>query len=117
MISRRSERFGLTLPLSVTYLDGVTVDITGTTINSSASGMLFRAAAIPRVAARIEYAVTLPGAGLEIALLRCKGTVVRVTPLAGGVHEIATTVDRWQFERAGRDVRANRTPFTFLAAV
>jgi hypothetical protein len=97
------------------------VNIHGTSLNSSASGVLFKAAAFPRVAARIEFTVTLPGSGPEIALLRCKGTVVRVTPAAGGVHEIAATVDRWQFERGGRQARANRhTPFTsraFIAAV
>jgi hypothetical protein len=121
MTPRKSARFRLTLPLSVTYLDGVTVNISGTTVNSSASGTLFKAAAILRVGARIEYVITLPNAGSEVALLQCKGTVVRVTPVAEGVYEIATTVDRWHFERAGHKARANRqTPITsrtFLAVV
>ena len=76
---------------------------TGTTINVSRSGVLFRAHGRPPGSTRpLDFILTLPLNGGEATAphVRCRGHVVRVAPamLGGGGHAVAVSIEGYALE-------------------
>lgn len=105
MEQRRTRRFTLQLPLSITPAGGERAPIAGVTKNISSSGVLFTAEKEPDLGSPIEYIVTLNASGPKPVNLRCIGKVVRAeresgvadNPTAG--YEVAATLERYEFVR------------------
>ena len=75
---------------------------TGSTVNFSHSGVLFRAdGPPPGLGCAVDFIVTLPLNGLTpCPQVRCTGRVVRVAEgdLAGCSHAVAVAIDGYAFE-------------------
>jgi PilZ domain len=105
MEQRRTRRFQLELPLSITRSGSARVTFSGLTRNISSSGVLFTAGGGPDLGVPIEYVIVLHGGGPQPVRLRCVGKVVRAEPTLGGPNEpdgsfrIAATLERWEFVR------------------
>lgn len=105
MEQRRTRRFTLQLPLSITRTGADRVAFSGKTKNISSTGVLFITEAAPNLTTgSIEYVITLND-GPEIVNLRCVGKVLRCErgnpayaegPLA---YQIAATLERYEFVR------------------
>jgi len=104
MEQRKTQRFKLQLPLSITRNGAERVAFSGQTRNISSSGVLFTTAAEPNLSAgSIEYVITLNHAPQPVNL-RCVGKVVRYerdqsiaeSPLA---FQVAATLERYEFVR------------------
>jgi PilZ domain-containing protein len=106
MEQRRTRRFQLQLPLSITRNGAERVAFPGRTKNISSSGVLFTTEAEPDLTGgSIEYVITLNHEGPQTVNLRCVGKVVRCQrddgsfsdhPLA---YQIAATLERYEFVR------------------
>lgn len=104
MEQRRTRRFQLQLPLSITRTGTERVAFPGKTKNISSTGVLFTTDAEPDLSSgSIEYVITL-NEGPTVNL-RCVGKVVRCerenpiyaeTPLA---YQVAATLERYEFVR------------------
>jgi hypothetical protein len=104
MEQRRTRRFQLQLPLSVTRAGVERVALAGTTKNISSSGVLFTSEREPDLGGPIEYIITLNREGSHAVNLRCVGKVVRAERLAadaaeGGAFQVAATLERYEFIR------------------
>jgi len=98
---RRTRRFTLQLPLSVTRSGTERVTLPGITRNISSGGVLFTAEKEPDVGASIEYVISLGGTPDQHISLRCIGKVLRSqhTGLPDQAYEIAATLERYEFVR------------------
>ncbi|MGA2130763.1 MAG: PilZ domain-containing protein [Bryobacteraceae bacterium] len=101
MEQRRTRRFTLQLPVSITRNGAERVTHYGLTKNISSGGVLFTAEQEPEVGVSIEYIITLAGATDQSVSLRCIGKVVRAHPANSGTssYEIAATLERYEFIR------------------
>lgn len=110
MEQRRTRRFQLELPLSITRAGAERVAFVGLTKNISSCGVLFTSGSEPDLGGPIEYIITLPGEGTQQPVnLRCVGKVMRAEPtpptVAGDIRgfQIAATLERYEFVR-DRDI-------------
>lgn len=103
MEQRRTRRFKLQLPLSITRTGAERVTFTGLTKNISSSGVLFTTEREPDLGGPIEYIITLNHDTSQSVTLRCIGKVLR-TDRVGFDQErvnfqIAATLERYEFVR------------------
>jgi hypothetical protein len=108
MEQRRTRRFKLELPLSVTRTGAERIVLPGTTRNISSNGVLFTTAAEPDLGVgSIEYVITLTCEGPHTIRLRCIGKVIRLEPDDQGCsdasYQVAATLERYEFVRAGAE--------------
>jgi len=106
MEQRRTRRFKLQLPLSITRTGAERVAFPGKTKNISSTGVLFTTDSEADFSGgSIEYVITLNHDGAQPVHLRCVGKVVRCekedgiyteNPLA---YQIAATLERYEFVR------------------
>ena len=105
MEQRRTRRFKLQLPLSVTRAGAERVTLAGFTKNISSSGVLFTTEREPDLGSPIEYIITLNHDGPQAVNLRCVGKVLRAELIREGIEEqppayqIAATLERYEFVR------------------
>jgi PilZ domain len=105
MEQRRTRRFKLQLPLSVTRAGADRVTLAGFTKNISSSGVLFTTEREPDLGGPIEYIITLNHEGGPSVNLRCMGKVLRADRVQPGsdhqlpAFQIAATLERYEFVR------------------
>lgn len=104
MEQRRTRRFQLELPLSITRAGAERVALAGQTKNISSTGVLFTSAAAPDLGGPIEYVITLHDSGPRAVSLRCIGKVLRsermyVNGDSRRAFEVAATLERYEFVR------------------
>jgi len=105
MEQRRTRRFKLELPLSITRSGAERVSLTGVTKNISSCGVLFTTGKEPDLGGPIEYIITLNHDGPQAVNLRCVGKVLRSERTGPqndeGVrpYQIAATLERYEFLR------------------
>jgi hypothetical protein len=103
MEQRRTRRFKLQLPLSITRTGAERVAFVGCTQNISSSGVLFTAENEPEKGGPIEYIIMLNVDGIQSVSLRCMGKVLRADRIAGEAqdtaYEVAATLERYEFVR------------------
>jgi hypothetical protein len=104
MEQRRTTRFKLRLPLSITRSGAERVTLGGFTRNISSTGVLFTAEREPDLGGPIEYVITLNREGPQAVNLRCIGKVLRAEPTDNGLEhvpafQIAATLERYEFVR------------------
>jgi hypothetical protein len=105
MEQRRTRRFTLQLPLSVTRSGADRVTLPGYTRNISSSGVLFTTECEPDLRGPIEYIITLNHEGAQSVNLRCIGKILRADRVPSGsdqqlqAFQIAATLERYEFVR------------------
>ncbi len=104
MEQRRTRRFKLQLPLSITRSGAERVAVTGLTNNISSSGVLFTTEREPDLGGPIEYVITLNADNGQAVNLRCIGKVLRAERSSTGaslasLYQIAATLERYEFVR------------------
>ena len=105
MEQRRTRRFQLQLPLSITRSGAERVVLPGFTNNISSSGVLFTTEREPDVGGPIEYVIALNLEGPQAVSLRCMGKVLRTDRIGTSLGEdgtnfqIAATLERYEFVR------------------
>ena len=105
MEQRRTRRFQLQLPLSITRSGAERVVLAGFTNNISSSGVLFTTEREPDVGGPIEYVISLHRDGPQAVSLRCMGKVLRTDRIGTSPGEdrtnfqIAVTLERYEFVR------------------
>lgn len=105
MEQRRTQRFKLQLPLSVTRAGAQRVTLAGVTNNISSSGVLFTVESGTTFNSPIEYIITLNHDGPQAVNLRCIGKIVRAERVAETTEEqppayqVAATLERYEFIR------------------
>lgn len=105
MEQRRTRRFKLQLPLSITRAGAEKMALAGLTRNISSSGVLFTTEREPDLGGPIEYVITLNHDGAQYVNLRCIGKVLRAERMDSGVetgpqaYQIAATLERYEFIR------------------
>ena len=103
MEQRRTRRFKLQLPLSITRSGSERVTLSGQTRNISSSGVLFTSEREPDLGGPIEYMIILNHEGPQPVTLRCMGKVLRAEPMIAGGHsasyQVAATLERYEFLR------------------
>jgi len=102
MEQRRTRRFQLELPLSITRAGAEHVTVSGFTQNISSSGVLFLSGAAPDTGGPIEYIITLNHEGPQKVDLRCVGKVLRAERTNGDgrrAYQVAATLERYEFIR------------------
>ena len=105
MEQRRTRRFQLQLPLSITRSGAERVILSGFTKNISSSGVLFTTKGEPDLGGPIEYVIVLNRDGAQLVSLRCMGKVLRAdrldaTPdVESTSFQIAATLERYEFVR------------------
>jgi hypothetical protein len=106
MEQRRTRRFKLQLPLSITRAGAERVALSGLTRNISSSGVLFTTEREPDLGGPIEYIITLNHDGPQSVNLRCIGKVLRAERMdtasgtgAPPAYQIAATLERYEFVR------------------
>jgi hypothetical protein len=103
MEQRRTRRFTLQLPLSITRAGAERVTVGGLTRNISSTGVLFTAEQEPDLGGSIEYVIMLSHLGPKSVSLRCVGKVLRAERLSAGesasAYEVAATLERYEFVR------------------
>lgn|SRR5262245_2351171 len=97
MEQRRTRRFKLQLPLSITRSGAERVTSAGLTRNISSSGVLFTTEREPDLGVPIEYIITLHD-GPQTVNLRCIGKVLRAERM-DAAYQIAATLERYEFVR------------------
>ena len=107
MEQRRTRRFQLELPLSITRNGAERVTLAGFTKNISSSGVLFTVEREPDLGGPIEYVITLNHDASQKVNLRCVGKVLRSERLYNAAdnrraYEIAATLERYEFVRERR---------------
>jgi hypothetical protein len=109
MEQRRTRRFKLQLPLSITRSGADRAPFAGHTNNLSSSGVLFTAEREPELGGAIEYVITLNHEGSQSVNLRCMGKVLRTDRMQTGddpegwVFQVAATLERYEFVRVRGD--------------
>jgi hypothetical protein len=98
---RRTRRFTLQLPVSITRNGTERITQFGLTKNISSGGVLFTAAKEPEIGASIEYIISLGGTSEQSVSLRCIGKVLRAHQLdsSESAFDIAATLERYEFVR------------------
>ena len=97
---RTTRRFGLRLPVTVSYTENGSQEKSAQTRDVSARGICFYLDSAIEAGAAIEFTLTLPP---EITLtesirVRCKGKVVRVDQGAtDGKVAVAAVIDEYEF--------------------
>ncbi|MGA2769903.1 MAG: PilZ domain-containing protein [Bryobacteraceae bacterium] len=105
MEQRRTRRFQLQLPLSITRSGAACVELAGCTKNISSGGVLFTTEREPDFGGPIEYVITLAHNGAQVVNLRCMGKIVRADRVDSGwdeaspAYRIAATLERYEFVR------------------
>ena len=105
MEQRRTRRFKLQLPLSITRTGADRVSFAGQTKNISSSGVLFAAEREPDLGGAIEYIITLNHEGSQSVNLRCMGKILRADRMQNGdgdqgwAFQVAATLERYEFVR------------------
>jgi hypothetical protein len=103
MEQRRTRRFKLQLPLSITRSGAERVALLGLTKNISSTGVLFAMEREPDLGGPIEYVITLNHDGPQAVNLRCIGKVLRAERTDTGredlAYQIAATLERYEFVR------------------
>jgi len=103
MEQRRTRRFKLQLPLSITRAGAERISTAGYTRNISSSGVLFTAEREPDLGGAIEYVITLNRDPSQVVNLRCVGKVLRTEPAEvdpdSKGYQIAATLERYEFVR------------------
>jgi hypothetical protein len=105
MEQRRTRRFKLELPLSITRAGAERVAFVGLTKNISSCGVLFTTGREPDLGGPIEYIITLTSEGAQPVNLRCVGKVLRAERSPSNISEerrtfqIAATLERYEFVR------------------
>jgi PilZ domain len=106
MEQRRTRRFQLQLPLSITRSGAERVSLAGFTKNISSSGVLFTADREPDLGGPIEYVIVLNHERPQAVSLRCMGKVLRADRVGTSSHDaeranfqIAATLERYEFVR------------------
>lgn len=101
MEQRRTRRFQLELPLSITRAGAEHVAVPGFTKNISSSGVLFTSGSPPDPGGPIEYVITLNDGASQRVNLRCVGKVLRSEPVSGARQSwhTAATLERYEFIR------------------
>jgi hypothetical protein len=104
MDQRRTRRFSLQLPLSITRSGAQRVAFDGLTQNISSSGVLFTAEREPDLGGPIEYVIKLNQGGAQEVNLRCIGKVLRAERARNGhsslsCFQVAATLERYEFVR------------------
>jgi PilZ domain len=105
MEQRRTLRFQLQLPLSITRSGAERLTLAGFTNNISSSGVLFTTQREPDLGGPIEYIIALNNEGPQSTSLRCMGKVLRADRVATTGDEqfpsfqIAATLERYEFVR------------------
>ena len=103
MEQRRTRRFKLHLPLSITRSGAERMTMAGYTRNISSSGVLFTTERQPDLSGPIEYVITLNSDSGQHVNLRCIGKVIRAErvdsadPIPG--YQVAATLERYEFIR------------------
>ena len=112
MEQRRTRRFQLQLPLSITRSGAERMILAGFTQNISSSGVLFTTKREPDLGGPIEYVIALNREGPQSVSLRCMGKVLRADRIGTSPGEddtsfrIAATLERYEFVR-GRGLSAS----------
>jgi hypothetical protein len=98
---RRTRRFSLQLPVSITRNGAERITQSGLTKNISSGGVLFTAENEPDIGASIEYVIALGGPSDQRISLRCIGKVLRANRSDSGesAYDIAATLERYEFMR------------------
>jgi hypothetical protein len=98
---RRTRRFTIQLPISITRNGPERITQMGLTRNISSGGVLFTTEKEPGIGASIEYIITLSGNSEQGVSLRCIGKVVRADPSPAGetAYDVAATLERYEFVR------------------
>jgi len=98
---RRTRRFTLQLPVSITRYGTERITQPGLTKNISSGGILFTSEREPDTGASIEYVINLSGPPEQGVSLRCIGKVLRASPSESGgpAYDIAATLERYEFVR------------------
>jgi hypothetical protein len=103
MEQRRTRRFKLQLPLSITRSGAERVTLAGFTNNISSSGVLFTSEREPDLGGPIEYIITLNHDGPQSVNIRCMGKVLRADRLhtdePAANFQVAATLERYEFVR------------------
>jgi hypothetical protein len=103
MDQRRTRRFKLELPLSVTRSGTERVALAGVTNNISSAGVLFTTERAAELGGPIEYIITLNHDGPQSVNLRCMGKILRSGRIpvedSGGGFQVAATLERYEFVR------------------
>jgi hypothetical protein len=105
MEQRRTRRFKLQLPLSITRSGVERVTLAGFTNNISSSGVMFTTEREPDLGGPIEYVINLNHEGPQAVSLRCIGKVLRADRIGTGEDAegtnflIAATLERYEFVR------------------
>ena len=110
MEQRRTRRFKLQLPLSITRSGMSRVAFDGLTKNISSTGVLFTAEGSLSLSVPIEYIIALNCEGHRQVSLRCVGKVVRAERIGNGngrapaaeppAYHVAATLERYEFVRS-----------------
>ena|ERR1051326_4512007 len=104
MEQRRTRRFKLELPLSITRSGAERVSLSGVTKNISSCGVLFTTGKEPDLGGPIEYVITLTHDGPQSVNLRCIGKITRSERTTSKDqsqkgYQIAVTLERYEFVR------------------
>lgn len=105
MEQRRTRRFKLQLPLSITRSGAERLALVGLTRNISSNGVLFTAGRALDLSGPIEYVIALNHDGLQAVSLRCIGKIVRAERIEAGhtedvpSYQVAATLERYEFMR------------------
>src|SRR5262245_11380516 len=105
MEQRRTRRFKLELPLSITRAGAERVALVGLTKNISSCGVLFTTGKEPDLGGPIEYVITPASDELHPVNLCCLGNVLRTERTRVNADEdrlafqIASTLERYEFVR------------------
>jgi hypothetical protein len=106
MEHRRTRRFQLQFPLSITRSGADRETHDGFTTNISSSGVLFTTDREPDLGGRIEYVIVLNPEGPQALSLRCLGKVLRADRVVTDSDatepanfQIAATMERYEFVR------------------
>ena len=104
MEQRRTRRFKLQLPVSITRSGAEHVALAGRTKNISSTGVLFTTESEPDPAGVIEYVITLNNDGAQVVNLRCIGKIVRLERedtryQSHSGYDVAATLERYEFVR------------------
>jgi hypothetical protein len=105
MEQRRTRRFQLELPLSITRTGAERVTLAGLTKNISSTGELFTLEREPDLGGPIEYVIALNHEGPQSVSLRCMGKVLRTdrvrtnTEMEPVNYQVAATLERYEFVR------------------
>ena len=105
MEQRRTRRFKLQLPLSITRSGAERVTQPGLTNDISSSGVMFTTDSEPDLGGPIEYVIALNREGPQPVSIRCMGKVLRADRIDSAQNSastnflIAATLERYEFVR------------------